>query len=68
MPEQKEQSTIYTYLDRITGADGIKTTNKIQVAIDINTAVTIVGIGLGLVVFSHLLGAGIRALERNSVR
>lgn len=62
MSSQSEEPNVFTYLDRITGSEGIKTSNQIDVAIDGKTAVTLFGIGIGLVVFSHLLGVGLRKL------
>ena len=46
------------------GKDGIKTTNKIDISVDSETALTLLGIGIGLVIFSHLLGTGLNALTR----
>jgi|GEM_PF-3207714 len=65
MAEKKENPTVFTYLDRIMGSDGIKTSNKIEFSMDRESALTLLGIGIGLVVFSHLLGAGIQALSKN---
>ena len=62
MKEQESKPNLFSYLDRVMGQDGIKTTNKIDISVDSETAMTLLGIGVGLVIFSHLLGAGINAL------
>ena len=64
MPQNKpnQGQGINTYLDRIIGQDGIKTSNEIKLEIDTQTAITLVGVGVGLIVFNQLLGLGIRSL------
>ncbi len=64
MSNQENKQNLFGYLDRVLGNDGIKTSNKINISVDSQTAATLLGIGIGLVIFSHLLGAGIRALSR----
>lgn len=62
MSQEAPKKNLFSYLDKVMGKDGIKTTNKLEMSIDSETAVVILGIGIGLVVFSHLLGAGVRAI------
>lgn len=64
MSENQNKPNLFSYLDKVMGQDGIKTTNKIDISIDSETAMTVLGIGLGLVIFSHLLGTGIHLLIR----
>lgn len=66
MSEQKQKPNLFNYLDRVMGKDGIKTSNKIAVSVDTETAFTLLGIGVGLVIFSHIVGAGVRALSKKS--
>lgn len=61
MSQEAPTKNLFSYLDNIMGKDGIKTTNKIEMSVDSETAVILFGIGAGLVVFSHLLGVVIRA-------
>ncbi len=55
-PEQKRN--LFSYLDKIMGNEGIKTSNKIQISIDRETAIVLLGLGAGLIIFSHLIGIG----------
>jgi len=59
MSNEKQPQNLFSYLDKVMGSDGIKTTNKFAISVDRETAFTLLGIGLGLVIFSHLLGVGI---------
>jgi hypothetical protein len=65
MAEEKKNPTLFSYLDRALGDEGIKTTSKFEVAIDAQTAITLGAIGVGLIVFNHLLGIGVRALLKS---
>ena len=58
MEDKHEKKNLFTYLDRVMGNDGIKTTNKIQVSIDRQTAITLIALGAGLILFSHAIGIG----------
>lgn len=60
--EAKDKPNLFSYLDKVLDSEGIKTSNKIAIKVEAETAITILGIGIGLVVFSHLLGVGLRAL------
>jgi len=62
MDDPKNKPNLFSYLDKVLDSDGIKTSNKIEVKVDRETALTLLGIGFGLVVFSQLLGVGLRAL------
>jgi len=64
MSENSNKRNLFSYLDKVMGKDGIKTTNKIDISVDSETALTLLGIGIGLVIFSHLLGTGLNALTR----
>lgn len=64
MSQNENKKNLFSYLDKVMGQDGIKTTNKIDISIDSQTAITILGIGIGLVIFSHAIGAGVKALTR----
>ena len=59
MSNEATKPNLFSYLDKVMGNDGIKTTNKFEISVDRETAITLLGIGVGLVIFSHLLGAGI---------
>ena len=61
----QNEKNLFSYLDKVMGQDGIKTTNKINISVDSQTAVTLLGIGIGLVIFSHAIGAGLRALSKS---
>lgn len=65
MSQNENKKNLFSYLDKVMGHDGIKTTNKINVSVDSQTAVTLFGIGIGLVIFSHAIGAGVRFLTKN---
>ena len=67
MDASKEKPNLFSYLDKVLDSDGIKTSNKIAISVDTQTAVTLLGIGIGLVIFSHLLGTGLRALTRKKI-
>lgn len=58
MSDTKEKKNLFSYLDKIMDSDGIKTSNKIQLSIDSQTAITLIALGAGLIVFSHALGVG----------
>jgi hypothetical protein len=60
MSDEKQKPNLFSYLDKVMGTDGIKTSNKFEISVDSETALTLLGIGVGLIIFSHLLGAGIR--------
>ena len=66
MKETENKRNLFSYLDRVMGQDGIKTSNKIDISVDSQTAMTLLGIGVGLVIFSHLLGAGVQLLIRKN--
>ena len=68
MSVTEEQPNVFTYLDRVTGTDGIKTTNKLDVSVDKQTKIFLVGLGLGLVVFSKLLSLGVEVLAGQTGR
>jgi hypothetical protein len=59
MSNEVTKPNLLSYLDKVMGNDGIKTANKLEISVDRETAITLLGIGVGLVIFSHLLGAGI---------
>lgn len=59
MSKEVTKPTVFSYLDKVMGSDGIKTANKLEISVDRETAITLLGIGVGLVIFSHLLGVGI---------
>jgi hypothetical protein len=59
MSNEVTKTNLFSYLDKVMGNDGIKTANKLEISVDRETAITLLGIGVGLVIFSHLLGAGI---------
>tara|TARA_R110002111_G_scaffold68624_1_gene111282 strand:- start:203 stop:397 length:195 start_codon:yes stop_codon:yes gene_type:complete len=59
MSNEVTKPSLFSYLDKVMGNDGIKTANKLEISVDRETAITLLGIGVGLVIFSHLLGAGI---------
>jgi hypothetical protein len=59
MSNEVTKPNLFSYLDKVMGNDGIKTANKLEISVDRETAITLLGIGVGLVIFSHLLGAGI---------
>ena len=59
MSNENQKPNLFGYLDKVMGQDGIKTSNKIALSVDRETAFTLLGIGVGLIIFSHLLGAGI---------
>jgi hypothetical protein len=62
MKEEENKRNLFSYLDKVMGQDGIKTSNKFDISVDSQTAMTLLGIGVGLVIFSHLLGAGVQLL------
>lgn len=64
MDDKKSKSNLHSYLDKLLDKDGIKTSNKIEISVDNETAVALLGIGIGLVIFSHLIGTGLKALMR----
>jgi hypothetical protein len=59
MSNEVTKPNLFSYLDKVMGNDGIKTANKLEISVDRETAITLLGIGVGLVIFSHLFGAGI---------
>jgi hypothetical protein len=65
MAEEMKNPSLFNYLDRALGDEGIKTTSKFDVTIDSKTAVTIGAIGMGLIVFNHLLGIGLSAVLKS---
>jgi len=65
MATENKKPNLFSYLDKVLDNDGIKTSNRIEVKVERETAVTILGIGMGLVVFSHFLGVGLKALFNN---
>jgi hypothetical protein len=65
MAEEMKNPSLCNYLDRALGDEGIKTKSKFDVTIDSKTAVTIGAIGIGLIVFNHLLGIGIKAVLKS---
>lgn len=64
MSDNQNKKNLFTYLDKVMGNDGIKTSNQINISIDSQTAITLLGIGIGLVIFSHALGAGVKLLTK----
>ena len=62
MDDKANKPNLFSYLDKVMGKDGIKTSNKFEISVDAETALTLLGVGVGLVIFSHLLGAVITAL------
>jgi len=65
MSQNGNKNNLFSYLDKVMGQDGIKTTNKIDISVDSQTALTLFGIGIGLVIFSHAIGTGLRALTKS---
>lgn len=68
MSDNQNKKNLFSYLDKVMGQDGIKTSNQINISVDSQTAVTLLGIGVGLVIFSHLLGTGLRMLTRTKTQ
>lgn len=58
MSNTQDKNGLFSYLDQIMGEDGIKTNNKIQLSIDSQTAITLLALGAGLIIFSHAIGIG----------
>lgn len=63
METTTNKKQLFTYLDKVMGRDGIKTSNKIEIKIDQPTAITLLALGVGLVVFNHLLRIGIDSIR-----
>jgi hypothetical protein len=66
MAEEQKNPSLFNYLDRALGDEGIRTTSKFDVTIDAKTAITLGAIGVGLIVFNHLLGIGVRAMLKSN--
>lgn len=58
MSNTQNKYGLFSYLDKVMGEDGIKTNNKIQLSIDSQTAITLIALGAGLIIFSHAIGIG----------
>ena len=64
MVEGQEKDHWKTAVTSIFSKDGIKTDNKIDISVDQKTAITLATIGVGLIVFNHVLGIVIRKVFR----